>query len=229
MRTTSPAVNGLTNPSPVGGYPIPVVRFSAHLFSVLFHPLFIPAWVIGFLIRFHPGYFSGYGPGLKASLFFTTVLNTVFFPAIAVLLMKALGFIKSVFLESQQDRVGPYLSTMIFYFWAARVFFKFDPELDPVLPSFMTGIFLTTVAGLLTNIYFKISMHAMGAGGLVGIFLIIMKSNTMLMTWPLCIAFLIAGIVCTSRLLVSSHSTREIYIGLITGLLCQFLVAWIVV
>ena len=68
----------------------------------------------------------------------------------------------------------------------------------------------------------------MGAGGLLGIFLIIMKTNTMLMTWPLSLALLITGIVCTSRLLVSDHSPKEIYFGLLAGLFCQFAVAVIV-
>ena len=89
----------------------------------------------------------------------------------------------------------------------------------------MTGVFLTTVAGLLSNIYFKISMHAIGMGGLIGIFLLVMQSNTMLMTWPLCIALLVTGLVCTSRLLISDHSTKEIYTGLAIGLLCQFAAA----
>lgn len=205
------------------------LRLPAHFFSFIFHPVFIPAYVIAFLLYFHPSYFSGFGRELKVSLLFTTILNTVFFPLFAILLMKGLGFIKSVFLETQRDRIGPYLASMIFYFWAARVFFKFNPELDPVLPSFMTGIFLTTVVGLLSNIYFKISMHAMGAGGLLGIFLLIMRSNTMLMTWPLCLALLVTGIVCTSRLIVSDHTPKEIYIGLLAGLLCQFAAAIVIV
>ncbi|HMK03268.1 MAG TPA: hypothetical protein VK489_03715, partial [Ferruginibacter sp.] len=134
----------------------------------------------------------------------------------------------SVFLHTQQDRIGPYLSGMIFYFWAARIFFKFEPQLNPVLASFMTGVFLTTVAGLLSNIYFKISMHAMGCGGMIGILLIIMNSNSMLMTWPLCIAFLVTGFVCTSRLIAGHHTPKEIYLGLLTGLLCQLIAAAVI-
>ena len=71
-------------------------------------------------------------------------------------------------------------------------------------------------------------MHATGVGGLLGIFLLIMKSNTMLMTWPLCIAIAITGLVCTARLLISDHSIKEIYIGLIAGLLSQFVAAIVV-
>ena len=143
-----------------------MVRFFAGFFSYVFHPLFIPFYVIWFLVIFHPSYFSGFSSFLKTRILLITALNTVFFPVFAILLMKGLGFIKSVFLHTQQDRIGPYLSSMIFYFWAARIFFKFEPQINPVLASFMTGVFLTTVAGLLSNIYFKISMHAMGCGGI---------------------------------------------------------------
>lgn len=204
------------------------VRFFAHFFSVLFHPLFIPFYVVSFLILYHPSYFSGFSEYSKTKLLFSTALNTVFFPAFAVLLMKGLGFIKSVFLHSQQDRIGPYLANMIFYFWMARIFFKFEPQLTPVLAAFMTGVFLTTSIALIANIFYKISMHALGCGGLLGTFLIIMYTNSMLMTWPLSLALLITGIACTSRLIISNHSQKEIYSGLLVGLLCQFAAAMVI-
>lgn len=65
----------------------------------------------------------------------------------------------------------------------------------------------------------------MGMGGLLGLFLIIMIYNTMLMTWPLCIALLITGLVCTSRLIVSNHTQKEIYWGLFFGIVCQLAAA----
>ncbi len=205
-----------------------ILKGFAHFFSFVFHPLFIPSYLVAFLVNFHPSYFSGFNEGTKLWLLLTTALNTAFFPAFSVLIMKGLGFIKSVFLPTQQERIGPYLAAMIFYFWAARVFFKFEPQLAAVLPSFMTGVFLTTVAALIVNIFFKVSMHATGCGGLIGIMLVIMNSNSMLMTWPLSLAILISGIVCTSRFIVSNHTQREIYAGLFIGLLCQFIAAFVI-
>ena len=205
-----------------------IVKIFAHFFSVVFHPLFIPFYVVAFLVYWHPSYFSGISYQVKLKLLLTMVLNTVFYPAFALLVMKGLGFVKSLFLHTQQDRIGPYLANMIFYFWMARVFFKFQPELTPVLASFMTGVFLTTAVALIANIFYKISMHAIGCGGMVGIFIIIMNSNSMLMTWPLSIALLITGIVCTSRLIVSNHTQKEIYMGLVVGLICQFAAAIVI-
>ena len=80
----------------------------------------------------------------------------------------------------------------------------------------------------MANIYFKISMHAIGMGGVLGLFLITMYSNTMLMTLPLSVAFLLTGIVCTSRLIISDHTAKEIYAGLFVGIACQ-LVASVVI
>lgn len=205
-----------------------VLRVLARFFSVIFHPLFIPTYVVAFLLNFHPSYFSGFSNGSKLMLLLTTILNTAFFPAFSVLIMKGLGFIKSVFLPTQQDRIGPYLAAMIFYFWAARVFFKFEPQLSPVLPAFMTGVFLTTVFALIINIFFKVSMHAIACGGLVGVFLVVMNSNSMLMTWPLSLALLLTGIVCTARFMVSNHTQKEMYTGLFIGLACQLIAAFII-
>ena len=199
-----------------------VLRFFAHLFSVVFHPLFIPFYVVAFLINYHPSYFSGLGFYTKFELLRSTVFNTILFPAFALLVMKGLGFVKSFMLYSQQDRIGPYLANMIFYFWMARVLFNYKPELTPMLASFMTGVFITTAIALIANIFYKISMHAIGCGGMLGLFIIIMNSNSMLMTWPLSLALLITGIVCTSRLIVSDHTSKEIYMGLLVGLVCQF-------
>jgi hypothetical protein len=197
----------------INNHPL-MIKFFAHFFSYVFHPLFLPFYVVWFLVYVHPSYFAGFSNYNKNNLLLSTALNTIFYPIFAILLMKGLGFIKSIFLHTQQDRIGPYLSSMIFYFWLAWVFFKYQPQLNPIFPAFITGIFITTIVGLLSNIYFKISMHTMGMGGVLGVCLIIMYYNSMLMTWPLCIAILVTGIVCTSRLIVSNHTVEEIYWGL---------------
>jgi uncharacterized protein involved in response to NO len=109
---------------------------------------------------------------------------------------------------------------MIFYFWT-QYSLREQNYIPRILVAFMFGVFISCSAALIANIYYKISMHAIGMGGLVGLFLVIMQQNTMLMTWPLSLAFLLAGLVCTSRMIVSDHRPKEIYAGLMVGLVCQ--------
>ena len=198
----------------------PVLRFVAHFFSYLFHPLFIPLYVTYFLAFIHPNYFAGFGAGQKIWLLVRVAYSMIFFPLITVLLLKGLGFIDSIFLKTQKDRIIPYIASGIFFFWGYQVF-KNQNEIPPILTSFTFAVFLSSSAALMANIYFKISMHAIGMGGIIGLFIIIMQQNTMLMTVPMSVALLLAGIVCSSRMIVSDHQPKEIYTGLLLGIICQ--------
>ncbi len=40
---------------------------------------------------------------------------------------------------------------------------------------------------------------------------------------PISIALVIAGLVCTARLIVSDHSVKEIYMGLFVGIISQII------
>jgi hypothetical protein len=204
-----------------------LIRFFAHLFSYIFHPLFIPLYVTWFLAFIHPSYFSGLSVHEKVFVLIRVAYIMIFFPVITVFLLKQLNFISSFFLKTQRDRIIPYVACGIYFFWMYLVF-KNSESAPIILTVFIMGIFLSSSAALITNIYYKISMHAIGMGGLLGIFLIIMRSNTMLMTLPMSLALLIAGVVSSSRLIVSDHTQKEIYMGLLVGILCQ-LVAMIIV
>ena len=214
-------IKGGGQPAMISRQPM-AVRFFAHLFSYIFHPLFIPFYVCWFLAYVHPSYFSGFGASGKLRVMLMVTLNAIFFPLVTVMLLKALGFIKSIVSPTQQDRILLYVSSMIFFFWA-QYSLREQPEIPRILVAFMFGVFISSAAALMANIYFKISMHAIGMGGLVGIAFVIMQQNTMLMTWPFSAALLIAGVVCTSRLLISDHTQKEIYSGLLVGFACQLI------
>lgn len=205
----------------IGGQQPLIMRSIAQLFSYLFHPLFIPVYVTWFLAFVHPSYFSGFNDGGKKRVLVLIFINTVLFPAVTVLLLKGLKFIDSIFLQTQRDRIIPYIASMTFFFWAQYVL-REQTHIPRILVAFMFGVFISTAAALIANIYNKISMHAIGMGGLLGLFLVIMQQNTMLMTWPLSLAILITGFVCTSRMIVSDHNPKEIYSGLFVGIICQF-------
>lgn len=204
------------------------IRIPAQFISYIFHPLFIPLYVIYFIVYIHPSYLSGYSSRQQFQLMMIIAINAVIFPLIAVLLLKGVGFIQSIYLHTQKDRIIPYIASGIFFFWTFQVCRNYPGVLPEIITSFMLGVFLTSSAALIANIYFKISMHAMGVGGMLGLFLIIMINNTMLMTWPLCIVLLITGLVCTSRLLLNNHIEKDIYAGLFLGIICQFIAAIVI-
>lgn len=197
----------------------PLAVFSK-LISYVFHPLLIPVYVVWFLVYVHPSAFVGFSWLAKKQTVLIVVLNVVMYPLISVLLLKGVGFIDSVFMHTQKDRIIPYMACGIFFFWAFTVF-RQQAQYPAVLTSFLFGIFLASSAGLIANIYFKISMHAIGMGGLVAFMIILERTGTMQMSWPISLALLLAGLVCTARLIISNHSQKDIYVGLLAGFICQ--------
>jgi hypothetical protein len=203
-----------------------ILNVVAQFISYIFHPIFIPIYAIAFLTFVHPSYFTGFADRFKWQTVFIATLNLVFFPLTTVLLLKAVGFIDSIFLKTRKDRIIPYMACGIFFFWTYTVFSK-QTHYPPIMSIFVLGIFLASSAALLCNIYFKISMHAIGVGGLLGLAWLIMQDGTMLMTWPMALVLLIAGLVCTARLIISDHSQKEIYMGLLVGIVAQLCANWV--
>jgi len=200
----------------------PLLRYTASLISWLFHPLLLGLYMCIYLVYGQSDYFMGIGARDRGQTVLIYIINSVFFPLVAVLLCKALGFIQSLYLNTQKERIILYSITMIFFFWTFYVFNN-KPGMPPVMAKMALGIFLAVSADFIGNIYFKISMHATGAGGLAGLLVMVLFSSSAFISYPLAIAILIAGLVCTARLLVSDHSMKEIVMGLASGFLGQWL------
>jgi hypothetical protein len=206
-----------------------VLKFLAHIISVVFHPLFIPVYAVWYIAFVHPLFFTGMNDSVRSWILIRVSINMVLFQLVTVLLLKGVGFIDSIFLRTQKDRIIPYITAGIFYFWMYLVFHN-QLFLPLILPAFVFGAFLATSAALIANIYFKVSMHAIGVGGLLGLLLVILfyTHSTIAVAAPLMITLLITGLVCTSRLMVSDHKQGDIYMGLFIGIVCQFIGAmWV--
>lgn len=194
----------------------PILKFAATLTSYLFHPVFIPLFVGAFLLFVHPYAFTGFSMINRQKTFFIILLNLTAFPLLAVSLLRALKFIDSFFLKTQRDRIIPYIACGIFFFWGYQVF-KQSGNYPSILVIYVLGLFIASSAALIANIYLKVSMHAIGMGGWLGLFLLIFRDQSMVMTWPLCAVLIITGWVCTSRMLLQAHRQIDIYLGLLIG------------
>ncbi len=201
----------------------PLLRIPAQLFSYLFHPLFIPVIATWYLAFTQAGYFTGIPYREKIYILIRVAYNTIFFPAFTVLLLKALGFIQSIFLRTQRERIVPYIATNIFYFWMYLVF-RNQPDVPGILTAFIFGIFLSSSFALLANSYFKISMHALGVGAFLGLLLIVIFNGSSYGVFlPAMLVILLTGFVCTSRLIVSNHTPFDIYSGIFLGIISQLI------
>jgi hypothetical protein len=203
------------------------LKVLANFFSYLFHPLFISLYVAGYLIYFYPYAFARYDDKQKLLTLAFVFSITAFFPALTVFLLWRLKFANSIFLRTQKERIIPYVASITYFFWAYYVS-KNMPGSPGIMTFFFLGTFLAASAALMANNYFKISMHAIGVGGAATFMILLGVVSAEAITVPIAIATIVAGVVCTSRLIVSDHHPYEIYWGLIIGALCQTIACYFV-
>jgi hypothetical protein len=142
-----------------------------------------------------------------------------FLPLMTTVLCKALGFIDSIHLKTQRDRIIPYIVCEIFYFWGWYVFRNLD--FPPPIVMFALGVFLATSLGLIINTYMKVSMHAISMGVFCTFFFLSGIMTDVNYGPYISIALFVAGLTGSARLIDSNHTTREIYTGFFAGVITQ--------
>ena len=201
------------------------LKIAAKVISYIFHPVFIPVYVIWFLINIQPHLFSSFTVLEKILTMIRFVVVYAFFPLISVLLLKGVGFISSVYLKTQRDRIIPYIICMIYYFslWFVQ---RKQPENPTAINYFTLAIFIASIGGLMFNIYLKVSMHTIAVGLMAAFIITLALLEKKDFGIYISIALLIAGLVCTARLIASDHSQKEIYWGLVIGIASQIVANW---
>jgi len=200
------------------------IRLIATVLSYIFHPLFIPVYLCWFLMKAVPQLFAGFAPQEKVIVLVRFFVIYSFFPLVTVLLAKGLGFLKSIHLKTQKERIIPYMACGIYYFWMSYVL-RHQPQFAPQIIQLAMAIFIASSLGLIANIYMKVSMHAMSMGILVA-FVGMIAAQDAGFTMYMSLAFLVAGSVCTARMIVSDHFPGEIYMGLLVGVASMLLAVW---
>ena len=195
------------------------IRVLATIISYIFHPLFIPVYLAYFIMEVRSYEFAGLDDWNRTLKLLLIVISCTFVPLFAVLLLRSLRFIDSIFLKTQKDRIIPYIICMTFYF-SVWYYFKKNHEIKDLV-SMSMGIFNASVFGFLVNIFMKVSMHAIGMGVMCTLVALLGFTDTVSYSFYLAAAILIAGVVCTSRLIVSDHRPKEIYLGFVIGVFSQ--------
>jgi hypothetical protein len=213
--------NDLVEMRPRGVQQPITVRIIAKIISYVFHPIFIPIYLCWFVVRTQSYLFATFSSWEKTVFILRFGVMYAMFPLVSVLLMKAVGFVSSIQLKTQRDRIIPYIVCMIYYWWMWYVLHNQSFPREFTILSF--AVFLSSIVGLMANISMKVSMHAMAAGIMVAFVIMVGFSQDISFGGYISITILLAGIVCTSRFIAGDHIPREIYGGLFIGVLSLLL------
>lgn len=202
------------------------VRMCATIISYIFHPLFIPVYIAWFLVTIQPHLFASFTTAEKMITVFRFFIMYSFFPLVTILLAKALGFLQSIYLKTQKERVIPYIACGIYYWWMWNVL-RNQPEFSREIVMLSMAIWIAASIGLLANISMKVSMHAISMGVMATFILLLGLSHPDGYGIYISVALLLTGLVCTARFIVSDHSQKEVYTGLLVGIVSQLIANWV--
>jgi len=189
-------------------------------FSFIFHPLLLPSYAFLFINYSYPYMLAGLKPDDKVKIFATLFINTFIFPAITIGIMRKLNFIKSFHLRDREERIIPIIAISIFYFWTFMVIKSLD--IGIFFSAIILGASLSVFMTFFFNLFFKISIHSVGAGNFVAVAILLAFNSKFNLELPLILSVVFAGALGSSRLYLREHKPVEVYFGFVVGALGQF-------
>ena len=193
----------------------------AKIISYLFHPLLMPSYglLLFFYLDRHVSYFLPFE--IKKTLFLMTLSFTFVLPVMNAIVLLRMKIIRSLSMETKEERRLPLLITAIFYF--AEYYLLTEAEVPATLKLLMLSAIISVMLTVIINLFWKISAHMIGIGGITGmafILSILFQTPAFLIISSL---FVIAGIIGYARLQLQAHSITEIYSGFLVGFLCPMI------
>lgn len=195
------------------------VIVAARLLSALFRPMYYS--LVGFVILFTVTYMQILPWRYKLWVLCSTYIFTIGLPVLGIFLYRRLSGLTASQLRQRKARFWPYIISFVCYAVYLRIMFVMH------LPRFMCGIvvgalFIQGVC-LLLNLRWKVSMHAAGAGGIIGALVaysVVFAFNPV--PW-LCGTVLLDGMVMTSRMILRQHTLWQVWTGTLVGIVCGYL------
>jgi len=186
----------------------------AKIVSAIFHPLLMPLY--GLLIIFTAPALYGYLPvQMKKIVFFIILIEDVLLPVMLISYFRFRNIITTWTMESRKERILPLITTSFFYIFSVYPTLRF--HIPFFIKLFIICSAFLAVAVTIVNFWYKISIHATGAGALTALVMILSLRMHAPLTGLMIIVILISGLVMSSRLWLGSHTAGEVWSGFLLG------------
>lgn len=193
---------------------------AAHWLSVALHPLFMP--LVALWAAFHVDPYVGFflPQQLRWATLGMVLIMAVLFPLTSVLLLRRAGLVTDLGMSRREERIAPFVMTSIYY--AMTYYLMRRSNMDTVVLGLFSGTLVALLATTLITLRWKISVHMVGAGGLVGTLAGIADIHGIPVLPWLAGSILLAGALGTARLLTGEHDQAQVYAGGALGFLSVY-------
>ena len=200
------------------------IDIAARTLSLLLYPMLMPTYGMIMLcsiidIPQHSLYPVSY---LWLALCGSTFVITLLIPLLCIIGLKHAGVITDLHLEQKEQRLWPYLITIVCYIVWFHTFRTFLPQFD-FLHWTMTGAVAALTAVTIINKFWKISAHLCAIGGLTGGMINGALSFGIQPTESLCAILTASLMLMYARIYLKAHDDKQVVAGFLLGLVCTAL------
>lgn len=187
--------------------------------SAVFHPLIMPA--LGTYILLNKDISIPILEESSKNIVLTIVILCTFcIPLLFTLLLNYKKLVQLNFLSEKEDRIFPYIVTSLLFYLNFYLLRRMGVPFIIQLFS-LTSVIAITVTSIV-NMFWKISAHMMGIGGITALLLILAQFFFVDVTTYMILAVSISGVIGFSRLSLNEHTPAQIYTGFMGGVIITY-------
>lgn len=196
------------------------IIITARMMSMIFTPFYLP--ILGLIALFFLSYLSLLPWQYKLLVLAMVYLFTILLPTFLIHIYRKYQGWSLIELGMKERRMVPYIISILCYF---TCFYLMNVMRIPrFMGNILVAALIIQMACALINVWWKISTHTAGIGGVTGAliaFSFIFDFNPI---WWLCLVLILSGMVGTSRMILRQHTLAQVTTGFFIGLISAFFI-----
>lgn len=183
---------------------------------------------MGIFIIFQSSFYLSLMPheGQKTT-YLIVFISTFVLPLVMLSVFLLRKVIKSLEMTQTQERVIPFMVTAVFYFFSYYTLHKLSAP--GFISAYILGASVIVLLIAVISIWWKISAHMAGIGGMVGMILALSDVYSVYNPFFFMEAIVIAGFIGSARLYLKAHDLKQTALGFVMGTAVMMSVLYIMV
>jgi len=193
--------------------------------SIILHPLMIPA-IATIALMLRPDLYSIVLPNNMKFWFISVVIVfTLLIPLAGVLILLKFNAVNSLEMSARNERTLPLIISSTSFM--VLLFSLKSTGIPPVFLYILYSATFALLAGLLINLFYKISLHTLGWGAIAAALTGVSFKLGVPLLFYIVIAVLLSGLAGYARLKQNAHNPAQVYLGYVAGISVIILISFL--
>jgi len=185
------------------------------LVSILLHPMFMPLLALHLTLLVLPSLAFTLSQNLLL-IYGILVFSTMVLPLASIFWLMRKGKVSSLEMSNHKERPLPLFKAVI---WMSFGYYLLQNLLfyTPILKAELLGAIIIILIAAIVSKFWKISLHLLGIGGVVGVFIALQIMHGDFL-YLLLLFILLSGLLGVARIKQKAHNYTQVYAGFLVGL-----------